>query len=169
MWSNVSRSPVRENPCATEKDSWPLSREFEGIGFHMTGDGNFPCRRRSEQSDRMETTFFCVHPCSARNSEHLENGIGRGVTICMTCTEAFLIVGFSLLGRCSELREQKRKNKSFTSYETCAITFISSERSGMHCLHLTLSCGRSISVHCSADPCPCDMLLFPCDTSPIAA
>ena len=138
MWSNVSRSPVRENPCATEKDSWPLSREFEGIGFHMTGDGNFPCRRRSQQSDRMETTFFCVHPCSARNSENLENGIGRGVTICMTCTEAFLIVGFSLLGRCSELREQKRKNKSFTSYETCAITFISSERSGMHCIRFNI-------------------------------
>ena len=132
----VQRVPVtsEENPFATEKDSWPLSRAFEGIGFHMTGDGNFPCRRRSEESDRMETTFFCVHPCSARNSENLENGIGRGVTNCMTCTEAVNRVGFSLLGRCSELRAQKRKNKSFTSYETCASMFITSERSGWHCL-----------------------------------
>ena len=138
MWSNVSRSPVKKIPSRQKKDSWPLSREFEGIGFHMTGDGNFPCRRTSEQSDRMETSFFCVHPCSARSSEHLENGIGRGVTNCMTCTEAVNIVGFSLLGRCSELRAQKRKNKSFMSYETCAIMFITSERSGRNCLRFNI-------------------------------
>ena len=104
----------------------------------MTGDGNFRCRRRSEASDRMETTFFCVHPCSATTSEHLENGIGRGVTNCMTCTEAVNIVGFSLLGRCAELRAQERKNKSVRSYETCAIMFITSERSVRNCLRFNI-------------------------------
>ena len=83
--------------------------------------------------------FFYVHPCSATTSEHLENGIGRGVTKCMTCTEAVNIVGFSLLERCAELRAQERRHKSARSCETCAIMFIKGERSVRKAFGLTLS------------------------------
>ena len=42
MWSNESRSPARKI-WRDRENSWPLSREFEGIGFHMTGDGIAHC------------------------------------------------------------------------------------------------------------------------------
>lgn len=131
----VRRVPVtsEDHHCATAEDSWALSRESEGTGLHMTGDDNFPCRGRPGESDR-KVFFFLFHRCSALTSEHMENGIGRGVTNCMTCPVAVNTIGCSRSGRCSGFRAQKRNNKTCTSYETCAIMFITSERSGRNCV-----------------------------------
>ena len=137
----VQRVPVTCEESAGRDRKGQLA-VVEGVRRHLLShDGRWQLslsqkiRRKGTHGDNF---FFCVHPCSARTSEHLENGIGRGVTNCMTCTEAVSIVGFSLLGRCSELRAQKEKNKSFTSYETCASMFITSERSGRNCLRFNI-------------------------------
>ena len=72
----VQRVPVtcEENPFATEKDSWPLSRGSEGTSFHKTGDGNFPCRRRSNKVTAWRQFFFAfIHvPLALANTRRME-------------------------------------------------------------------------------------------------
>ena len=167
----VQRVPVTcEEIPSRERGELPV---VEGVRRHLLShDGRWQLSlsQNLEESDRTERTFLlCLSTCRSCERTFGERNTSRGDHLhdmhSNGAHNRFLAVGAMYGAPCAKAKE----NKSFTSYETCAIMFITSERSVRNCLRFNIVAWQKHFRSLISRSCPCDMLLFPCDLSLLAA